>query len=212
MAPPESTSRRPAVLVILVLGMLIFPAVSGQAMGNPGLEASRDSGVIYLTFDDGPHPMYTPMILDLLERRGARATFFPLGRRLEERWETHQIQDLLNRGHALGNHSWNHPRLVEMGGRLANGLGEVASDAGIPLQIPQIGSMLCLFFSENPVKNYEQAVATETKRFKALFRHALAHGVYLPPSPFETCFLSVAHGDKEIERAMEVLGEGIRSL
>ncbi|MGE4549974.1 MAG: glutamate-1-semialdehyde 2,1-aminomutase [Opitutales bacterium] len=105
-----------------------------------------------------------------------------------------------------------YPRLAEMGGRLANGLNEVASDAGIPLQIPQIGSMLCLFFSENPVKNYEQAVATETKRFKALFRHALAHGVYLPPSPFETCFLSTAHGDEEIERALEVLGEGIRAL
>ena len=105
-----------------------------------------------------------------------------------------------------------YPRLAEMGGRLANGLNEVASGAGIPLQIPQIGSMFCLFFSENPVKNYEQAVATETKRFKALFRHALAHGVYLPPSPFETCFLSAAHGDKEIERAIEVLGEGIRSL
>ena len=102
------------MLVFLVLGMLVVLAVSGKAMADPGLEASRDSGVVYLTFDDGPHPMYTPMILDLLERRGARATFFPLGRRLEERWETHQIQDLLNRGHALGNHSWNHPRLPEM--------------------------------------------------------------------------------------------------
>ncbi len=114
MAPPESTGRRRAVLAILVLGMLAVFAVSGQAMADPGPEPRRDSGVVYLTFDDGPHPMYTPMILDLLEWRGARATFFPLGRRLEERWETHQMQDLLNRGHALGNHSWNHPRLLEM--------------------------------------------------------------------------------------------------
>ena len=114
MAPPEPTSCRRAVLVILVLGMLVVPAVSEQAAADPGPEPKRDSGVVYLTFDDGPHPMYTPMILDLLEQYGARATFFPLGRRLEERWETHQIQDLLNRGHAVGNHSWNHPRLLEM--------------------------------------------------------------------------------------------------
>ena len=114
MEPPDSTSRRRAVLLILVLGMLAVSAVSGQASASSAAEPGQDSGVVYLTFDDGPHPMYTPMILDLLERRGAQATFFPLGRRLEERWETHQIQDLLNRGHALGNHSWNHPRLLEM--------------------------------------------------------------------------------------------------
>ena len=114
MERPESTSRISAVLVILVLGVLAVPSASGLASAGSAPEPSRDSGVVYLTFDDGPHPLYTPMILDLLDRRGARATFFPLGRRLEERWETHQIQDLLNRGHALGNHSWNHPRLVEM--------------------------------------------------------------------------------------------------
>ena len=114
MEPPDSTSRRRAVLLILVLGMLAVSAVSGQASASSAAEPGQDSGVVYLTFDDGPHPMYTPMILDLLERRGAQATFFPLGRRLEERWGTHQIQDLLNRGHALGNHSWNHPRLLEM--------------------------------------------------------------------------------------------------
>ncbi len=105
-----------------------------------------------------------------------------------------------------------YPRLTQMGQRLASGLSEIADAAGIPLQTPQVGSMLCLFFSQSPIQNYEQAIATETARFKTLFRHALEHGIYLPPSPFETCFLSAAHGYKEIDRALDILGEGIKAL
>ena len=46
----------------------------------------QDPGVVYLTFDDGPDQMLTPLLLDLLDRHGARASFFPLGRNLEPRW------------------------------------------------------------------------------------------------------------------------------
>lgn len=105
-----------------------------------------------------------------------------------------------------------YPRLAEMGEHLTSGLREAASSAGVALQVPQVGSMFCLFFSETPVKNYEQAVETQTEHFKTLFRHALDEGIYLPPSPFETCFLSASHGDVEIERTLEVLTAGIKSL
>ncbi len=105
-----------------------------------------------------------------------------------------------------------YPRLAKMGALIASGLLEAASSAGVPLQVPQVGSMFCLFFSENPVKNFEQAVDTQTEHFKTLFRHALDKGIYLPPSPFETCFLSAAHGDEEISRTMEVLKAGIQGL
>ena len=75
MEPPEPTKRRRALLVILVLGMLAVPAVSGQALAGPGPEPKRDSGVVYLTFDDGPDQVFTPVLLDLLDRYGAKATF-----------------------------------------------------------------------------------------------------------------------------------------
>ena len=75
-----------------------------------------------------------------------------------------------------------------------------------------LSAAFCFFFSETPVTNFEQAVATEAERFKALFRHALDNGVYLPPSPYETCFLSAAHGDEEIDRTLEILAKGIRKL
>lgn len=70
-------------------------------------------GVVHLTFDDGPDQVFTPVLLDLLDRYGAKATFFPLGRNLEPRWEQDDVQDLLSRGHAIGNHSWHHRRLTE---------------------------------------------------------------------------------------------------
>jgi glutamate-1-semialdehyde 2,1-aminomutase len=105
-----------------------------------------------------------------------------------------------------------YPRLAELGEKLADGIREAASSAGIALQVPQVGSMLCLFFSEDPVMNYEQAVETNTTHFKTLFSHALEAGIYLPPSAFETCFLSTAHGDAEIDRTIEVIAAGIRKL
>ena len=105
-----------------------------------------------------------------------------------------------------------YPRLAELGEKLADGIREAALSAGIALQVPQVGSMLCLFFSEDPVMNFEQAVETKTDQFKNLFGHALDEGVYLPPSAFETCFLSTAHGDAEIDRTIEVIAAGIRKL
>ena len=69
---------------------------------------------IALTFDDGPDPEWTPRILDLLERHGARATFFMVGAMAE------RYPDLVDRvtsaGHAIGNHSWNHPSFPAISG------------------------------------------------------------------------------------------------
>jgi peptidoglycan/xylan/chitin deacetylase (PgdA/CDA1 family) len=64
---------------------------------------------IYLTFDDGPHETFTPAILDTLATHGAHATFFQEGRHVHAHPELSKrvAQD----GHAVGNHSWDHPRL-----------------------------------------------------------------------------------------------------
>lgn len=105
-----------------------------------------------------------------------------------------------------------HARLDAMGKRLAAALLGAATEKGIPLQVPQTGSMLCLFFAEAPVMNYEDAVASDTSRFKKLFHLALEAGVYLAPSPFETLFLSTAHDGAAIDRACEALADAIRSL
>ncbi len=63
---------------------------------------------IYLTFDDGPDPHFTPQVLDLLDRRGHRATFFVLG--VNANNEPQLVRDLRRRGHAVGSHSQSHPK------------------------------------------------------------------------------------------------------
>lgn len=75
--------------------------------------AVPDEGpVVYLTFDDGPHPTYTPQVLDVLARHGARATFFVVGSMAERR--PLLIQRIAHEGHTLANHSWNHESLARV--------------------------------------------------------------------------------------------------
>jgi len=103
-------------------------------------------------------------------------------------------------------------RLEVLGRRIQTELTEAAKARGLPLQVPRAGSMFSLFFSDSPVCNYEDAIGSATKHFKTVFRACLDHGVYLPPSPFETCFLSTAHDDQIIDRACEVMTEAIRGI
>ena len=102
--------------------------------------------------------------------------------------------------------------LDRAGTRIAHALTETASSKGLPLQVPQRGSMFAMFFSEHPVTNFDQAVASNADHFKVLFRHALDNGVYLAPSAFETCFISTAHDEAAIDRTIEVLTEGLGKI
>jgi glutamate-1-semialdehyde 2,1-aminomutase len=86
---------------------------------------------------------------------------------------------------------------------LAKGLGEAASAAGIPVAINQIGSMVGMFFSGKPVKNYADATASDTAAFAKFFHAMLENGVHLPPSQFETFFVSMAHTEAVIEATIK---------
>lgn len=73
---------------------------------------ARRRGVLYLTFDDGPHPEHTPVLLELLALHGARATFFLIGQQAERYPEL--VQRIVREGHTLGNHSWSHPQFDQL--------------------------------------------------------------------------------------------------
>jgi glutamate-1-semialdehyde 2,1-aminomutase len=98
-------------------------------------------------------------------------------------------------------------RLDAMGERLVAGLHQAA--AGLPHQINRVGSMWTLFFTANPVKDYESAVTSDTNRFARFFWGMMDRGFYLPCSQFEAAFLSAAmtdaHLDDTVAAARDVL-------
>ncbi len=94
-------------------------------------------------------------------------------------------------------------RLNNFGTALAKGLGEIAEQKGIPLQVPQTGPMYCLFFTDQPVTNFDHAIGSKHEMFKSVFHKMLEEGVYLPPSSYETCFISAAHSDEDLEKTLD---------
>ncbi|MCB8976625.1 MAG: polysaccharide deacetylase family protein [Ardenticatenaceae bacterium] len=68
--------------------------------------------VAALTFDDGPHPNYTPALLNILDQYKAKATFFMVGEAAERHKDL--VEKVKAAGHTVGNHSWSHPSFIEI--------------------------------------------------------------------------------------------------
>ena len=96
-----------------VLRMLI--AQWGPKLLGTLTHAETDEPLVALTFDDGPHPEFTPQLLDVLDRHQAKATFFMIGTRAQA------CPDLVDRvakaGHTIGNHTWDHADMTKIGHR-----------------------------------------------------------------------------------------------
>jgi peptidoglycan/xylan/chitin deacetylase (PgdA/CDA1 family) len=142
-ATPLAVGASAAFLAVLTDGIfrpsssVLYPTIS---------HGPRDRPQVALTFDDGPDPEVTPSILDALERAGARATFFVIGRHLEKHRDIGTRT--LREGHELGNHSWMHSYLqnfyrtdqqqsdVERSTRL---IQELSGSDAEPLYRPPVG-------------------------------------------------------------------------
>jgi glutamate-1-semialdehyde 2,1-aminomutase len=103
-------------------------------------------------------------------------------------------------------------RLETLSARLAEGLADNARKLGIPHTVNRVGSMVCLFFTETPVVNYETAKTSDLERFSKYFRHLLEEGVMIPPSQFEGMFVSLAHTEADIERTIEASYHAMKKL
>ncbi len=93
-------------------------------------------------------------------------------------------------------------RLEDVGERLADGLRRAASEAGRSVVVSQVGSLLTAFFLDRAPIDADDALAADRDAFARFFRAMLAEGVLLPPSQFEAWFVSLAHGDREIEATL----------
>jgi glutamate-1-semialdehyde 2,1-aminomutase len=91
--------------------------------------------------------------------------------------------------------------------RLVGGLGDAASQAAVPVQVASLCGLLTVFFSEKPVESFEDAQAADGDAYARFFGAMLERGVYLPPSPFEAWFPSLAHGERELERTLDAAAE-----
>ena len=86
--------------------------------------------------------------------------------------------------------------------KLMNGLQSAADDAGIPFKTCHLGSMAGFFFTSIDVYNFDDAKKCDLDRFAKFYRIMLEKGVYLAPSQFEACFVSLAHSDEDIDQTI----------
>jgi glutamate-1-semialdehyde 2,1-aminomutase len=96
--------------------------------------------------------------------------------------------------------------------RLVKGVVETAREHGVPATGQAIGSMWCVYFCEGPIRAFADTRGVDRALFGRYFRACLGAGVLLPPSPFEACFISTAHGEQEIELALESMATALAKV
>lgn len=96
--------------------------------------------------------------------------------------------------------------------RLQQGFEDNARKYGIPLTVNRVGSMVCPFFTEEKVINFDTAKTSNIAYFTSYFGHMLDQGVSVPPSQFEGLFLSIVHSDEDIEHTIAAQGYALSQL
>ena len=95
---------------------------------------------------------------------------------------------------------------------VAKELTVAAKEKGVAVQIPQVESLFCIFFNDAKVRNYNDALASDSAMYAKYFHKCLEGGVYVAPSAFETSFMSLAHSPDDLHKAVEVMSAAIKSL
>ena len=96
-----------------------------------------------------------------------------------------------------------YPSLEKKAGKLVTSLRQALPDTWVN----QAGSLFSVFFTKNPVVDYDTALASDTVKYGVFFHYLLEHGVYTAPSQFEILFLSAAHTDEDIEKTCGIITE-----
>jgi len=95
---------------------------------------------------------------------------------------------------------------------LTENISKIAEERGIPLCINHITGMFTLFFTEGPVRDYLSAKKSDTRRFAQFFIEMMEQGIYLPPSQFEACFVSLAHTQKDLDKTIEACDVAFKEI
>lgn len=103
-------------------------------------------------------------------------------------------------------------KLDQKAAMLAEGIGQEAKKANIPLTQTRVGSMMGAFFTKGPVVDYASAKESNTQTYAKFFHNMLKRGVYFAPSQFEAAFLSVAHSPKDIDHTIKSVRAVFKNL
>ena len=103
----------------------------------------------------------------------------------------------------------NYEQLERSAAALEAGLAQAAAEAGVPVTVNRVGSIMSCFFTDRPVRNFDDVRATDVALFKRYFAAMLRRGIYLAPSAFEAMFVSLAHTDEDIERTIQAARESL---
>ncbi len=104
-----------------------------------------------------------------------------------------------------------YPKLEKNCTELKKALVDFAASYDVEAQVHNIASMFQIFFTAHPVCDYASAKSSDTKRFNTYFRELLKQGVFIPPSQFETCFLSAAHAEEDFERTINAFDKSLHT-
>jgi glutamate-1-semialdehyde 2,1-aminomutase len=98
-------------------------------------------------------------------------------------------------------------------GHLADGLRDAIGSAGVAVQLPRVGSLLGIFFSESAISDYEDAkVSGANGRYATFFNEMLDQGISLAPSAYEAIFTSLSHTDSDLNRTIEAAGKAAEEV
>ena len=101
-------------------------------------------------------------------------------------------------------------KLEKKSDELENRLRDDAEEEGCQLRINRVGSMLGLFFTDHEVVDYSSAKSSSVDNYRIFFHSMLNHGIYLPPSAFETIFISAAHSRSDLDLCSRAAKDGFR--
>jgi glutamate-1-semialdehyde 2,1-aminomutase len=103
-------------------------------------------------------------------------------------------------------------KLEASGKKLEDSLIQANKNSSLPITINRVGSMLTVFFSENPVTDTTTALASNAKLFSKFFHGMLKRGIYLPPSQYEAAFLSTTHDDLILQKIVSAASEVFQEM
>lgn len=103
-------------------------------------------------------------------------------------------------------------KIEEKAKELEEGIKDAARIARVDVRVNRVGTMFCVYFTNNEVVDYSTALQSDTEKFASYFRAMLHNGIYIAPSQFEAGFLSTAHTERDIKLTIKKAYKALKSL